>query len=69
MVFLESEQVFLDEVKRRFVGKWVGVKGRDVVVVSESHDEVVGEIKRKGLDGVYVFYVPSEKDKRYEFLF
>jgi len=69
VVFLESEQVFLDEVKRRFVGKWVGVKGRDVVVVSESHDEVVGEIKRKGLDGVYVFYVPSEKDKRYEFLF
>ena len=66
---MESEQVFLDEVKRRFVGKWVGVKGRDVVVVSESHDEVVGEIKRKGLDGVYVFYVPSEKDKRYEFLF
>ena len=68
-MFLESEQVFLDEVKRRFVGKWVGVKGRDVVVVSESHDEVVGEIKRKGLDGVYIFYVPSEKDKRYEFLF
>jgi len=69
VVFLESEQVFLDEVKRRFVGKWVGVKGRDVVVVSESHDEVVGEVKRKGLDGVYIFYVPSEKEKRYEFLF
>lgn len=27
------------------------------------------EIKRKGLDGVYIFYVPSEKEKKYEFLF
>jgi len=67
--FMESKQVFMDEVKKKFVGKWVGVKGRAVVAVSESHDEIVREIKREGLDGVYIFYVPSEKEKKYEFLF
>jgi hypothetical protein len=66
---VKSEQVLLARVKKKFVGKWVGVKGDKVVVVSESHDEIIGEIKRKGYDDVYVFYVPSKKDKKYEFLF
>jgi len=66
---MESEQIFLDGVKKKFAGKWVGVKGREVVAVSESHEELVRKIKRKGLDGVYIFYVPTEKEKKYEFLF
>ncbi|MEM2105882.1 MAG: DUF5678 domain-containing protein [Candidatus Bathyarchaeia archaeon] len=66
---MESEQVFLDEVKKKFAGKWVGVKGMEVVAVSESHEELVRKIRRKGLDGVYIFYVPTEKEKKYEFLF
>jgi hypothetical protein len=66
---MESEQIFLDGVKKNFAGKWVGVKGREVVAVSESHEELVRKIKRKGLDGVYIFYVLTEKEKKYEFLF
>jgi hypothetical protein len=66
---MESEQVFLDGIKKKFAGKWVGVKGREVVAVSDSHEELLRKVKRKGLDEVYIFYVPTEKEKKYEFMF
>ena len=65
----ELREEFVEEVKREYVGKWVGLRGKDVVVVSDSHDEVYRELKKKKLDGVYVFYSPTEKEKRYGFLF
>ncbi|MEM2917596.1 MAG: DUF5678 domain-containing protein [Candidatus Bathyarchaeia archaeon] len=66
---MKSQQDFLQEVEKKFVGKWVGVKEKEVVVVAENHEEIIKEIKRKGLNEVYIFYVPSEKEKKYEFLF
>jgi len=59
----------LDGIKKKFAGKWVGVKGREVVAVSDSHEELLRKVKRKGLDEVYIFYVPTEKEKKYEFMF
>ena len=60
---------FVEKVKREYVGKWIGLKGSDVVVVSDTHDEVYKELKSKDVDGVYVFYSPTEKEKEYGFLF
>jgi hypothetical protein len=65
----ELEEDFVEEIKQKYVGKWVGLKGRDVVVVSDSHDEVFRELKDKKMDGVYVFYSPTEREKQYGFLF
>jgi hypothetical protein len=60
---------FLEMVKRKYVGRWIGLKGDDVLVVSESHDEILRELREKGADGVYVFYSPTEDEKEYGFLF
>jgi hypothetical protein len=58
------------ETKRaHFAGKWIAVKDEQVVTVSGSHDEIMREIKQKGLDGIYVFYSPTEKEKKCESLF
>jgi len=64
-----AEEVFKVEVRKKFAGKWIAVKEGRVVTVSDSHDEIMREIKQKGLDGIYVFYSPTEKEKKYEFLF
>ncbi|MDI6904402.1 MAG: DUF5678 domain-containing protein [Candidatus Bathyarchaeia archaeon] len=54
---------------KKFAGKWIAVKDGRVVAVSDSHDVIMKEIKQKGLDDIYVFYSPTEKEKRYKFLF
>ena len=66
---LKSESRFIEEVKRKYVGKWVGAKGKEVVAVFDSHEELIKKLKEKWLDDVYVFYSPSPKEKEYEFLF
>lgn len=65
----ELEEEFVEKIKQKYVGKWVGLKGRDVVVVSDSHDQVCRELKEKKMDGVYIFYSPTEREKQYGFLF
>jgi len=59
----------VEEIKRKYVGKWIGLKQGKVVVVSDTHEGVYEELRRRGIDGVYVFYSPTEKEKRYGFLF
>jgi len=59
----------VEEIKRKYVGKWIGLKQGKVVVVSDTHEGVYKELRRRGIDGVYVFYSPTEKEKRYGFLF
>ena len=64
-----EEMDFLETVKRRYVGKWIGLKGSDVLVVSDSHDEILRQLRKKEADSVYVFYSPTENEKEYGFLF
>ena len=59
----------VDRVKRKYVGKWIGLKDGKVVVVSDTYEGVYQELRRRGIDGVYVFYSPTEEEKRYGFLF
>ncbi len=47
----------------------MGAKGKEVVAVFDSHEELIKKLKEKGLDNVYVFYSPSPKEREYEFLF
>lgn len=58
-----------EKVKREHVGKWIVLKNSDVVAVSETREDLYRELKKKGVDGVYVFYSPTEKEKKYGFLF
>jgi hypothetical protein len=66
---VKVEQEFVEEIKRRYVGKWMAARGQEVVAVLDSHEELIEELKKRGLDDVYVFYSPSPKEKEYEFLF
>jgi len=57
------------KVKRKYVGKWIGLKDGSVVAVSDTHEDLYKELRKKGVDEVYVFYSPTEKEKKYGFLF
>ena len=39
------------------------------MAVSESHRGLYKRLKENGISGVYVFYSPTEDEKRYGFLF
>lgn len=64
-----EEMDFVETVKRKYVGKWIAVRGSDVLVVSDSHDEILRELREERADGAYVFYSPTENEKEYGFLF
>jgi hypothetical protein len=66
---IEAEPLFVERIKKKYEGKWIAVKGKNVVVVLDSHDEVIKELEKKELDNVYVFYSPLPEEKGYEFLF
>lgn len=68
-MLLPDETGFLEMVKRKHLGKWIGLKETEVLVVSDSHDEVLRELRKRNVDGAYVFYSPTETEKRYGFLF
>jgi len=64
-----AEMELVEKVKKEYVGRWIGLRGRDVVAVSDTHDEIFRQLKEKGVSDVYVFYSPSEEEKKYGFLF
>jgi len=51
------------------VGKWIGLKDGDVVAISDTHEDLYRELRKKSIDDVYVFYSPTEEEKKYGFLF
>lgn len=65
----EAEPELIERVKSQHVGKWIGLKGTHIVTVSDTHEEVLAKLKKEGIDGVYVFYSPTEEEKQYGFLF
>lgn len=58
----------IEKIKKEHVGEWIGVKD-ELIVTSKSHRELYKKLKKKGIDGAYIFYSPTEKEKRYGFLF
>jgi len=63
-----AEMELVENVKKEYVGKWIGLRGRDVIAVSDIHDEIYRQLKEKGVSDVYIFYSPTEEEK-YGFLF
>ena len=64
-----SQVKVVEKAKREHVGKWIGLRDGEIVAISDTHEDLYRELKRKGVDGVYVFYSPTEKEKEYGFLF
>ena len=64
-----GEAEFIEKVKSEYAGRWVGVKNGEVVAVSETHEGLYKILREKSLNGVYIFYSPTEEEKRYGFLF
>jgi trehalose-6-phosphate synthase len=63
------EKGLIEKVKNEHKGEWIGVKDEELVITSESHRELYKKLKEKKISGVYVFYSPTEKEKKYGFLF
>ncbi|MCD6593172.1 hypothetical protein J7L00_03710 [Candidatus Bathyarchaeota archaeon] len=59
----------VEKIKREHVGKWIGLKDGEVVAISDTHEDLYRELRKKGIDEVYVFYSPTEEEKKYGFLF
>jgi hypothetical protein len=66
---LAYDEFSLEAIRRRYVGKWIALKETEILVVSNSHDEVLRELRKRSVDGAYVFYSPTEAEKQYGFLF
>jgi hypothetical protein len=64
----EAKHGFVEGVKKKHAGKWVATRGKRVIAVSDSHEELIKELRRKGLDDLYVFYSAWPKEKEYKFL-
>jgi hypothetical protein len=63
------EQQMIQELKAKYVGQWISVKDSELIETSESHEELYDKLKEKNISGAYVFYSPTESEKRYGFLF
>ena len=66
---MSEELEFIEEVKKKHVGKWIALKGREVVAVCDTHEEIFKKLVENRLKEVYVFYSPTEKEKEYGFCF
>jgi len=62
-----SQVEVVKKAKREHVGKWIGLRDGEIVAISDTLEDLYRELKRKGVDGVCVFYSPTEKE--YGFLF
>ncbi|MCD6231789.1 hypothetical protein J7K28_04070 [Candidatus Aerophobetes bacterium] len=63
------EDKIIEKIKSENVGRWIGIKKGKIVTTSENHRDIYKVLKERNLSGVYVFYSPTEKEKRYGFLF
>jgi len=63
------EDKIIEKIKSENVGRWIGIKEGKIVTTSENHRDIYKVLKERNLSGVYVFYSPTEKEKRYGFLF
>ena len=54
---------------KKHVGKWIAVKDGKVVACARRHRDIYTILAKKGIDGAYVVYSPTAKEKKYRFLF
>jgi hypothetical protein len=59
------EQQMIQELKAKYVGQWISVKDGELIETSERHEELYDTLKEKNISGAYVFYSPTESEKRY----
>lgn len=69
MDMVRPQAKLVERVKSQHIGKWIGLKNRRVVAISDTHEDLYRKLREKDLDGVYVFYCPTDEQKKYGFLF
>lgn len=59
----------LEEIKRKNAGKWIALKGTDVIASSRDYHELHRILKEMGVkEKITVIHSPSEEEKKYGFL-
>ena len=66
---IELDENFVEQAKAKYVGKWVAVKSGKVLAASAFHEDIHKKLKLGELDGTYIFYSPTEEQKKHGFLF
>jgi len=66
---LEFDERLVEQAKSKHVGKWIAIKGGKVLATSVFHEEIYKRLRPKELDGAYIFYSPTEEQKKVGFLF
>jgi len=46
------------------MGKWIGLKDGEVVVISDTHGDLYRELREKGTDEVYFFILRPKRRRR-----
>lgn len=52
----------LPVLRKKYMGKWVCVRAKQVIAADQNHDRLIAEVKQtpKGLAGVQILFVPPE---------
>ena len=66
---MSEELKFIEEVKKKHIGKWIALKGKEVIAVCNTHEEIFKKLAESKLKEAYVFYSPTKREKEYGFLF
>lgn len=66
---MQLDEQFIQQVKTKYVWKWVAVKNGRVLAAGAFHEDLYRKLAAKELDGAYIFYCPTEEQKKYGFLF
>jgi len=66
---IKLDEKFIEQVKAKYVGKWIAIKGGKVLATSVFHEDIYKRLTLKEIDGAYILYSPTEEQKKCGFLF
>jgi len=66
---VELDEKFVENLKAKYVGRWIAVKGNRLLTTAEFHEDIYRQLTQEEVDEAYIFYSPTEEQKKYGFLF
>lgn len=66
---IEVNEQLVEELKTEYKGKWIAVKGRRLLATAEFHEDIYRQLSPEELHQAYIFYSPTDEQKKYGFLF
>jgi len=58
----------LEKIKKRYIGKWIALKDKEVIATSSDFHELHKTLKQKHVKDICVIKSPTKEEKKYGFL-